>query len=309
MLSDPPLDGESIDHGTGPARHVHFGYRDGISQPRFEGIHDPALYADRQQFTPIGAVLLGHPTALPHVRWRVPYPDELGINGSFNAFRVLRQDVVGFERYLSAMAAKMGWSRELVAAKLCGRWRNGAPLSLAPTEAKANALVASATTLNELNDFDYLDDTDGTSCPIGSHIRRSNPRRAHIVQRAANRTRPLIRRGIPYGRRFNPSEPDDGIERGLLGNFICASLAAQFEATHHDWLNLGLQDPRVTGTNDPLVGANEAPTSRFDATDTAGTPAVLRDLPRFVQTRGGAYCFLPSRQAMKWITSSGRNAT
>ena len=28
-----------------------------------------------------------------------------------------------------------------------------------------------------------------------------------------------------------------------------------------DWLNLGLQDPDITGFNDPLLGANEPETS------------------------------------------------
>ena len=32
----------------------------------------------------------------------------------------------------------------------------------------------------------------------------------------------------------------------------------------YDWLNLGLQHPDTTGLNDPLLGANEERTSRFD---------------------------------------------
>lgn len=303
------VDGAAGDDATRIPRHVHFGYRDGIAQPRFEGIHDPALYAASQQFAPIGTVLLGHPTAVPHIRWPVPAPAPLGLNGSFNAFRMLRQDVDAFEGFLAETADRLGWSRELVAAKMCGRWRNGVPLSLAPTEDKANEMAAAATKLNDLNNFDYLDvDPDGASCPIGSHIRRSNPRRAHIVQRAANRSRLIIRRGVPYGKPFDPKVPDT-VERGLLGNFMCASLAAQFEATHHDWLNLGLQDPRITGTNDPLVGNNDAVSSQFSCTDPSGKEVVIRGLPRFVQTRGGAYCFLPSLPALQWIASAGWNAT
>ena len=31
-----------------------------------------------------------------------------------------------------------------------------------------------------------------------------------------------------------------------------------------DWLNLGLQDPRITGSNDPITGTNDPDTSWFD---------------------------------------------
>ena len=36
--------------------------------------------------------------------FRVPSPPELGLYGSFNAFRVLEQDVFTFERYLDKAA-------------------------------------------------------------------------------------------------------------------------------------------------------------------------------------------------------------
>ena len=141
-------------------------------------------------------------------------------------------------------------------------------------------------------------------CPIGAHIRRTNPRGAHIVQRSANRTRSLIRRGMPYGPMWDADDPTSAVvPRGLLGNFLCASLAAQFEAMQYDWVNLGFQDPRITGTNDPLVGANDGATSSFAWPRTRGDPLVLRGLPRFVFTRGGAYTFLPSLPAMRWIST------
>ena len=84
---------------------VHFGYRDNIMQPRFEGIHDPQRHADGQPMAPLGTVLLGHPTNLEGLLWRVPEPKALGHNGTFNAFRVLKQDVAGFEKYLDQAAS------------------------------------------------------------------------------------------------------------------------------------------------------------------------------------------------------------
>ncbi len=287
---------------TGPLEGaVHFGYQDGLSNVRFDGIHetsDPSQGA----LAPVGTVLLGYPSPIPHLTWGVPRPAALGFNGSFNALRVLRQDVAGFEAFLQRAAAKAGCSAEEVAAKMCGRWRNGAPLTLAPTQAEAETLSDPLT-----NQFGFADDPDGSRCPIGSHIRRCNPRDARIVQRGTNDFRALVRRGMPYGPRYDPAGGADDVPRGLLGSFICASLAAQFEALQLSWLNLGLQDPRITGTNDPLVGANDAATASFEWQTSNGNRVVVSGLDRFVTTEGGAYCFLPSLTAIRWISSQGWN--
>jgi hypothetical protein len=127
------------------------------------------------------------------------------------------------------------------------------------------------------------------------------------VQRVANHSRRLVRRGMPYGPEYihdlsKPRDPNKvEPKRGLLGNFIGANLGAQFEAMSCDWLNLGLQDPRVTGSNDPLLGANEPETSWFDLPLKSGAPIRLRGLPRFVTTKGGAYTFLPSMAAIRYL--------
>ena len=306
--------------------YVHFGYRDNISQPRFAEIHERERNADDQPFAPLGTVLLGYPTNFEGLTWRIPQPNALGYNGTFNAFRVLEQDVVGFEAYLDRAATELlghpdvndvlppgaeakihlvpGDSlsrhaalREVIAASMCGRWRNGVPLALSPDATDPSPPVSRT-------EFDY-DSSSG--CPYGAHIRRCNPRGGQIVQRVANNSRRLVRRGTPYGPAFDPAKPRDPKkpepERGLLGNFIGANLGAQFEAMSCDWLNLGLQDPRVTGSNDPLLGANEAETSWFDLPLKSGATIRLRGLPRFVKTRGGAYTFLPSLSAIRYLGS------
>jgi deferrochelatase/peroxidase EfeB len=297
---------------------VHFGYRDNITQPRFEEVHDPDRYPDRQPRAPLGTVLLGHPTNLEGLKWRVPLPAELGHNGTFNAFRVLQQDVAGFEEYLDQAASDLlkhpqgdellrpgdeekigkGLSRraalrEIVAANLCGRWRDGTPLALSADAPDPNA---------NLTDFDYVGES---RCPYGAHIRRCNPRGGQIVQRIANNSRRLVRRGVSYGPPYDPAKPRDRDEpeRGLLGNFIGASLGAQFEAMSCDWLNLGLQDPRITGSNDPISGANNPTTSWFDLPLKSGATIRIRGLPQFVRTRGGAYTFLPSLSAIRFLGS------
>jgi deferrochelatase/peroxidase EfeB len=199
---------------------------------------------------------------------------------------------LGAEAAIAPHGTRHDALREVVAAKLCGRWRDGTPLELSPDSPSPTSPVSDT-------DYDYVDDGTGLRCPIGAHTRRCNPRGAKIVQRVANGTRRLVRRGMPYGPAFDRDHPDE-VERGLLGNFICADLAAQFESIQYDWLNLGLQHPELTGTNDPLLGANDAAESRFDIPTASGAIS-LSGFPRFVRTRGGAYTFLPSLTALRHI--------
>ena len=298
---------------------VHFGYRDSIGQPRFEGITHPGKYDDQPR-APLGTVLLGYETDMEELRWSLPNPAVLGFNGAFNAYRVLEQDVAGFEAFLDraadevlrgpaaeellppgseshvggAGATRRAAMREVVAAKVMGRWRNGTPLAVSPMHPSPQPGVAD-------NNFDYVNDPQGLKCPYGAHVRRGNPRGGKIVQRVSNHTRRLVRRGFPYGPPYDPARPDS-VERGLLGNFLCANLEAQFEAVMYDWLNLGLLDPRVLGSNDPLVGANDERSSWFTLPTRHG-PLTLRGIPRLVRTRGGAYTFLPGMSALRWIGS------
>jgi deferrochelatase/peroxidase EfeB len=300
-----------------PADKVFFGFKDSISQPRFAEIRDdPDTEKANEPVDPLGTALLGHETNFESLRFRVPEPKELGCNGTFNAFRILAQDAKGFNEYLSKAANELkdhpdvdqllapgsealigegldrvGALREVVAAQMCGRWRNGIPYGSSPD------VQLPRQPISETN-FDY---DRASRCPAGSHMRRVNPRGGTIVQRIANHTRRLIRRGMPYGPDYDADHPDDR-ERGLLGNFIGASLGAQFEAVMCDWLNLGLQDPGITGSNDPLIGANTPETSWFDLSLRNGGSIRLRGFPRFVITRGGAYTFLPSLPAIEYLS-------
>jgi deferrochelatase/peroxidase EfeB len=62
--------------------------------------------------------------------------------------------------------------QELLAAKLTGRWRSGAPLVLAPEHDDPEL----ACDPQRNNDFDYGQmDRRGLACPIGAHIWRVNP--------------------------------------------------------------------------------------------------------------------------------------
>jgi deferrochelatase/peroxidase EfeB len=170
----------------------------------------------------------------------VPDPPELGRNGSFGVFMLMEQDVVGFENFLQSQKDKI--DPELLAAKICGRWRNGVPIELAPdTDSPPGGIK-----LDQLNDFDYVNkdgsgDLEGIRCPIGAHIRRVNPRgqpiKSQRIPGGSNNSHRLIRRGMPYGPAYVAGTPDDGIERGLLGYLINSSIEHQFEFVMREWLN------------------------------------------------------------------------
>ena len=61
----------------------------------------------------------------------MPQPDILGRNGTYVGFRKYQSRVGAFNRFLQAHGSNEA-ERELLAAKLVGRWRSGAPLVLAP---------------------------------------------------------------------------------------------------------------------------------------------------------------------------------
>ena len=136
---------------------VFFGFVDNISQPRFAEIRDPDTEKTDEPIDPLGTALLGYPTRLEGLFFRVPTPAALGFNGTFNAFRILKQDAAGFEAYLDKAAKELEahpdvdqllapggegrigkdldrlWAlREIVAAQMCGRWRTGVPYGVSP---------------------------------------------------------------------------------------------------------------------------------------------------------------------------------
>jgi Dyp-type peroxidase family len=260
-------------HRLNDTHGEHFGYADGLSQPTIAG-HATGL-RDPFPAVPAGEFVLGEERAPGRPPEPLPQPDALGVNGSFAAFRVMAQDVAAFNRFLAEESERLAVSEELIAAKLCGRWRSGEPLMLRPTAAD------SETPPESWNWFDYEatapgvhGDPQGLICPRGAHIRRSFPRSQRVIDDFQGFNRRLVRRAMPYGPPYDPAAPDDE-ERGLVGMFICASLEQQFEYVMRHWLNDGLfTGGRLGRERDPLVG------------------------PRFVTTRGSAYLFLPSRTAL-----------
>lgn len=293
------FDGAKLPDESGqPSDVIHFGYNDGISQPKIEGFptkNGLAESLDPQPPLPAFEFILLEDDKAPYY---VPTPEELGLHGSFAAFRVLEQNVDGFENFIQKQKGEI--HPDKLAAKMCGRWRNGVPLNLSP-DADQLTPPKKPITYEEFNNFDYSDDREGYKCPMGSHIRVTNPRAA-IISGNVN-IRRLIRRGIPYGPPYNPSSPNDGHERGLLGLFICAGLERQFEFVMEEWVNNGTFAGLPEDAKDPLLGANYNNSGHFDIPVSSDKPPIiLRGFEQFITTKGGAYCFLPSITALKYIS-------
>ena len=186
-------------------------------------------------------------------------------------------------------------SVEKVAAKLVGRWRSGCPISRSPDKDDPDQVKD----WDKNNNFHYDDDPKGSKCPIGSHIRRMNPRDAQVD--GLTRTHRIVRRGLTYGDPLPEGAPDDGQERGVAFMAINASIEDQFEVLQRDWANncefAGLDPEDV----DPICGTRkEHARFRFEAPD-GKTKRML--LPRFVTLRGGGYFFIPSLTALRALAA------
>lgn len=75
---------------------------------------------------------------------RLPQPETLSRNGTFMAYRRLQEHVGAFREFLR-QHGETAEEQELVAAKLMGRWRSGAPLVLAPERERSRCRSRTAT--------------------------------------------------------------------------------------------------------------------------------------------------------------------
>jgi deferrochelatase/peroxidase EfeB len=287
-----------------PTTKVHFGYTDGISMTSIRG--GPERYPpDHQERCASWLFVLRDDAE----NYFVPEPRELGLNGSFAVFKMIETDVAGFEGFLQSHKDMI--DPELLAAKICGRWRNGVPLALSPeTDSPPGGISP-----EQLNDFEYVNadgsgDPKGQRCPVGAHIRRINPRGQPVAGQGqpggSNNTHRLIRRGMPYGPAYDPKQPYDGIERGLLGYFINSSIENQYEFVLGHWVN----DSEFAGrvrlppmSKDPMIGTQNPAESIFVIPRADAAPIKITEFSSFVTTKAAAYCFLPSVTAIKFIAN------
>jgi deferrochelatase/peroxidase EfeB len=170
-----------------------FGFADGISQPSFdwEVPRKPGTAADRDytNLLALGELLLGYRneygllTESPlvpasdsnasHLPQGRPDRRDLGRNGSYLVYRQLAQDVREFWRWVAEEANRVNVAADELAEAMVGRRLDGRPLADLGLGRSIPGIEARD---GERNGFLYDTDLDGLSCPLGSHIRRANPR-------------------------------------------------------------------------------------------------------------------------------------
>ncbi len=328
-----------------PTAKEHFGYTDGISNPFFKGMtpemgevigggkklnYDSPLSEENWGPIETGEFILGYRDEANEYS-AAPIPKLLSKNGSFMVFNKFHENVGRFNDYLDTATEKYNIDKEELAAKFVGRWRNGAPLTTFPTQEAADEIAGErqrailamkqAKTPEELGKaherfkavnkhfigFDFFDDIPGSRCPVGSHIRRANPRGAlefeskdaFSTPAALDNRRRMIRRGLPYG--ISTPDSNDG-EHGTIIMTIVANIKRQFEFVVQQWLNYG-NDFKLANDKDPITGDQDDEGGRLVIEgDDNNVPKFLSGIPRFIETRGGVYLFIPSLTALKYIS-------
>jgi len=326
---------------TGVRVREPFGFADGISQPRIRGAGRPAGNGQAIHMVEPGEFIIGYPDNLGYLppspsvaaeadpdnilpalgadpfRQRprfVPTAPaarrDLGRNGSFLVARQLEQDREGFDAFLEEAASQVGADRKAqdagatsledwIAAKMVGRWKDGSSLVRNPL-APSTATQAS-TTARQDNDF-LLGEEDpaGERCPLGAHIRRANPRETFDPgsqqQLAISNRHRILRVGRPYG-------PDGDGKEGLLFMCLNTDIDRQFGFIQQTWA-LAPSFHGLEAEVDPFVGVSPK-RGRFTI-PTASGPVRVKGLRDFVTVKGGAYFFLPGRQAVRYLCSPDR---
>ncbi|MEE9425696.1 MAG: peroxidase [Methylococcales bacterium] len=333
-----------------------FGFKDGISQPKIDWQHKQSTDLhnrdDYSNLLAAGEVVLGYlneyglytarplidpekdslAAGLPNAQDQ-PTLKDFGRNGTYLVLRQLAQDVPGFWQFLDKETGSVPEKREQLAASMVGRERNGEPL--APLKPPVPENIPGIASDDQNNHFTYDLDPRGSKCPIGAHLRRSNPRtgdlpsgitgfisrlmktlgfgQSHLEEDlvASSRFHRLLRRGRAYGSILTPEQAvktdAEVAERGL--QFIClaGNILRQFEFVQNAW-SMSSQFSGLQQESDPLLG-NRQPlrsgddTDQFNRPDPAGPKLKTCHLPQFVTVRGGGYFFMPGLRAIKYIAS------
>lgn len=295
---------EEPDHGAAWVDKVdgkevwreHFGFRDDISNPALADW--PGIAEDDQEDYVIGRgkyvdgkwvgiaageFLLGYLNEADEnpLEPLSPQVQRLLRNGTFGVIRKLQQDVPKFRNYLRSKAEEPAAQAQF-AAKMIGRDRNGVPA------ARPNAAG--------MQNFTYQDDKHGSACPLGSHVRRANPRRD-------GRHR-LLRRGITYGVRLPEGADDDKINRGLWFVAFNANIEDQFELIQKQWLDGPVGT--LSAARDPISSTVGTRNMAIEGDKWAARPPLLlMNIPRFVTCLGGQYYLVPGRAGLELLAKQG----
>ena len=283
-----------------PEQRERFGFQDGFSQPAVAGAETGPRVGEgtltrwrRWRRLALGEFVLGN---RDEGGGFVPAPlGPLAEDATFVVVRKLAQDVAAFRRYTAEAGARLGRDPAWVQAKMVGRWQNGSSLARYP-----HAPGPSAAEDPKASDFHYSKDPEGLACPLGSHVRRANPRDAIGWQGRLTQRHRIIRRGMGYGPALEDSSTvDDGVARGLMFVSYQAAIERQFEFIQSQWLMDG-NALRLGGDRDPLLAGEGSP---GEMVIQGRPPVFLAGLPSFVRTRGGGYYLLPGIAGLRALAA------
>jgi Dyp-type peroxidase family len=302
--------------------HEHFGFLDGVSQPGVRGLttvgeawRSPDQWLPGQNLIWPGEFVFGYPGQHPEDPHEPGPPPHMAApwmrNGSYMVFRRLEQKVPEFWRFVREQAVRLGTDPELLAARMVGRWKSGAPLELTPLRDDTR-LGADE---KRRNDFEFGNDPEQRRCPYAAHIRKVHPRddtpKAAEVQRHR-----IIRQGITFGPEVAPGETTTRSSRGVM--FVCyqTSIERQFEYIQHQANDPGFVGGKrrpgggvVTPGFDPIIGQAAGNGAREMDEPFPNYPAGSRrstlTIPKqFVQLTAAGYFFLPSITALRTVLTS-----
>ncbi|KAH8773940.1 hypothetical protein F5882DRAFT_441507 [Hyaloscypha sp. PMI_1271] len=303
LSNDPVVEFPLVRVGsTRPGGKEHFGFKDGISQPKIEGLDDLPKDKEPKAVKP-GMIFSGYEG------------DEMGqpdwaTDGSFMVIRDLQQLVPEFDKFLEDNTHKTPFAasskcdpKEKLAAYLMGRWKNGTPVDMSPHDDKEGECEYHGS-----NNFDFHPIDKHDKCPFGAHIRKMRPRGDLNHDHAV-----IIRRGISYGSDVTPEEQaarksSDQHERGLI--FVCyqsdirmgySFLTTRWASNNHfpdkKTKYVGEHGPGL----DAVVGQrlSHHPPRSLGLPD-GNEPSESRiELDNWVIHRGGEYFFSPSIKALQ----------
>jgi Dyp-type peroxidase family len=325
----------------GEAGHEHFGFKDGVSQPGIRGLTPPNESNPNQgqlgqDLLHPGEFVLGYPTQTfaPEDIGKGPnpkpgHPSSSGAfwttDGSYLVFRRLQQDVPKFNASVEQLAQAQKISPALMGAKLVGRYKSGAPVEqtkdvpknpdFQPSPTDPAKTDSSLVQDDRINFFEYGDDKDGFVLPRAAHIRKAYPRDqlggAGSSSESETQTHRLLRRGIPFGKSYDPAHANgDTGNRGLLFLAYQTDIERQFEFVQKQWVNdpnfpcpsgkddkdtVCKKEEMTADGQDPIIA--QSPEGPFNL-PAAGCPMHSVSVRHFVTTTGGEYFFQPSIQAL-----------
>ena len=312
------LSGQTLGDGR-----VHFGFRDGLSQPDPDDPLDKWELEDiefsNEQIVLPGEFILG----CENESDTDPSEHEWARFGSYLVFLKLEQDVRLFQRTMREQAEKLSnagmadMTSALLTAKAVGRWPSGAPVKEGartdpfgekdPEDKRKDLRVLTSY---------FTDDPKGDGCPLFSHVRKANPRGNVVVNgKDVTRKHRLIRRGIPYGPPYVDGADDAKGDRGLLFLAYQADIEHQFEFIMKQWISeKDFPKPAAPAGLDPFMGIDSADHESEDAAFNAfyhreGQGEGPLDyesasFERCIKAKGGGYFFAPSIPALAVLATN-----